>query len=57
MSNHDAVPHSIRRLGVPIILLWLGVAAVTNIAVPRLEAVAEAHQVGMSSLTRRRFRR
>ncbi|BCO38026.1 MMPL family transporter [Mycobacterium heckeshornense] len=49
MSNHDAVPHSIRRLGVPIILLWLGVAAVTNIAVPRLEAVAEAHQVGMSS--------
>ncbi|EID10571.1 MmpL4 protein [Mycobacterium xenopi RIVM700367] len=49
MSNHNTIPHTIRRLGVPIILLWLGVAAVTNIAVPRLEAVAKAHQVGMSS--------
>jgi RND superfamily putative drug exporter len=49
MSNHNAIPHTVRRLAVPIILLWLGVAAVTNIAVPRLEAVAEAHQVGMSS--------
>jgi RND superfamily putative drug exporter len=49
MSNHNAIPHTIRRLAVPIILFWLGVAAVTNIAVPRLEAVAKAHQVGMSS--------
>lgn len=49
MSNHSTIPHTIRTLGVPIILLWLGVAAVTNIAVPRLEAVAKAHQVGMSS--------
>ncbi|BBY06796.1 MMPL/RND family transporter [Mycobacterium noviomagense] len=49
MSNHNAIPHTVRRLAVPIILFWLGIAAVTNIAVPRLEAVAKAHQVGMSS--------
>ncbi|HZU48075.1 MAG TPA: MMPL family transporter, partial [Mycobacterium sp.] len=49
MSNPNAIPHTIRRLAVPIVLFWLGVAAFTNIAVPRLEAVAQAHQVGMSS--------
>jgi RND superfamily putative drug exporter len=43
------LPHSIRMLAVPIILLWLALAAITNIAVPKLEAVAKAHQVGMSS--------
>jgi RND superfamily putative drug exporter len=36
-------------LAVPLILLWLALAAITNIAVPKLEAVAKAHQVGMSS--------
>jgi RND superfamily putative drug exporter len=49
MSNHNGIPHTIRRLAVPIILFWVGVAAITNIAVPRLESVAKAHQVGMSS--------
>ncbi|SRX92472.1 hypothetical protein MSP7336_00697 [Mycobacterium shimoidei] len=53
MSTHHAprnrLPHTIRRLAVPIILFWLGVTVVTNVAVPRLEAVAQAHQVGMSS--------
>lgn len=53
MSTHHAprnrLPHTIRRLAVPIILFWLGLTAFTNIAVPRLEAVAQAHQVGMSS--------
>jgi len=53
MSSHQgprhAVPHAIRRLAVPIILFWLGVTVVTNVAVPKLEAVAKAHQVGVSS--------
>ncbi|WP_375486595.1 RND family transporter [uncultured Mycobacterium sp.] len=49
MSNHNGIPHTIRRLAVPIILFWVGVAAITNIAVARLESVAQAHQVGMSS--------
>jgi RND superfamily putative drug exporter len=33
---------------VPILLFWLGLAAVTNIVVPQLEAVGEAHAVSMS---------
>ncbi|KEF95075.1 hypothetical protein K883_05139, partial [Mycobacterium sp. TKK-01-0059] len=53
MSDHDGrrsfLAHTIRRLSVPLVLLWLALAAVTNIAVPNLEAVAEAHTVGMSS--------
>ncbi|WP_432206462.1 RND family transporter [Mycobacterium paraffinicum] len=32
----------------PILLFWLALAAVTNIVVPQLEAVGEAHAVSMS---------
>jgi len=42
------VAHTIRRLSVPILLFWVGLAAVTNIAVPQLEAVGEAHNVALS---------
>jgi RND superfamily putative drug exporter len=35
--------HTLRRLSVPILLLWVGLAALTNTAVPQLE------DVGMSS--------
>lgn len=53
MSDPDGrrsfLAHTIRRLSVPLVLLWLALAAITNIAVPNLEAVAEAHTVGMSS--------
>jgi RND superfamily putative drug exporter len=52
MSNHHVPRPSfaqmIRRLSVPIALLWLGLAAITNIAVPQLETVAQAHNVGLS---------
>ncbi|MGV0474656.1 MMPL family transporter [Mycobacterium kansasii] len=40
---------TIRRLSVPILLFWVALAAITNIAVPRLEIVAEAHNVPLSS--------
>lgn len=40
---------TIRRLSVPILLFWVALAAITNIAVPRLEIVAEAHNVALSS--------
>lgn len=40
---------TIRRLSVPILLFWAALAAITNIAVPRLEIVAEAHNVPLSS--------
>lgn len=42
------IARTIRRLSVPILLFWLGLAAATNIAVPQLEAVGEAHAVSMS---------
>jgi RND superfamily putative drug exporter len=53
MSAHQASPSflsaTIRRLSVPILLIWLGIAAITNIAVPQLEEVGKAHNVAMSS--------
>lgn len=42
------IARTIRRLSVPILLFWVGLAAVTNIVVPQLEAVGEAHAVSMS---------
>ena len=57
MSNHlaerqtftDRVAKSIRWLCVPIVLLWVAVAALTNVLVPQLEAVGEVHNVALSS--------
>ncbi|AMC50375.1 transmembrane transport protein MmpL4 [Mycobacterium tuberculosis variant bovis BCG] len=53
MSNHHRprpwLPHTIRRLSLPILLFWVGVAAITNAAVPQLEVVGEAHNVAQSS--------
>ncbi|OBC01561.1 hypothetical protein A5784_17705 [Mycobacterium sp. 852013-50091_SCH5140682] len=40
---------TIRRLSVPIVLFWLAVAAITNVLVPQLEVVGEAHNVALSS--------
>jgi putative drug exporter of the RND superfamily len=42
------IARTVRVLSVPILLFWLGLAAVTNIVVPQLEAVGEAHAVSMS---------
>jgi putative drug exporter of the RND superfamily len=53
MSDHHArrpwLPHTIRRLSVPILLFWVGLAALTNIFVPNLEEVGKAHNVSLSS--------
>jgi RND superfamily putative drug exporter len=38
----------IRRLAVPVILAWVGIAALLNIGVPTLEQVAKDHGVSMS---------
>jgi RND superfamily putative drug exporter len=52
MSNrHTTRPflaQTIRRLSVPILLFWLALTAIANIAVPQLEAVGKAHAVSMS---------
>ncbi|MEB3048715.1 MMPL family transporter [Mycolicibacter sp. MYC123] len=44
----STVAEAIRRLAVPILLFWVGLAALTNVAVPRLEKVAEEHNVSLS---------
>ncbi|BBX98004.1 MMPL/RND family transporter [Mycobacterium lacus] len=47
-SGPPLLPRLIRRFAVPIILFWLGLTAVVNIAVPQLEMVGKAHSVSMS---------
>ena len=42
------IARTVRVLSLPILLFWLGLAAVTNSVVPQLEAVGEAHAVSMS---------
>jgi RND superfamily putative drug exporter len=53
MSNHQVrrttLADTIRRLSVPIILVWLALAAITNVVVPQLEEVGKQHNVAMSS--------
>ncbi|OBH02010.1 MULTISPECIES: RND family transporter [unclassified Mycobacterium] len=44
-----ALAQAIRRLSVPILLLWVAVAAISNIAVPNLEDVARAHNVSLNT--------
>jgi RND superfamily putative drug exporter len=53
MSNHHASPpfiaRTIRRLSLPVVLIWLALAAVSNALVPQLEAVGKAHTVAENS--------
>lgn len=43
------MPRTIRRLALPILLFWVGLAALTNIAVPQLEDVGKTHNVALNS--------
>ena len=47
--SRPRIPHTIRRLSVPILLFWLALAAITNIAVPQLEVVGKTHNVALNS--------
>ena len=53
MSNDQParprLPHTIRRLSLPILLFWIALAAITNIAVPQLEEVGKTHNVALNS--------
>jgi putative drug exporter of the RND superfamily len=42
------VGHTIRRYSALVVLFWLALAVVTNVFVPQLEKVAEAHNVSLS---------
>ena len=56
MSHHvaerstrtDGVAHTIRRFSVLIAWFWLALAVITNVFVPQLETVAQAHNVSLS---------
>lgn len=48
VGSRRTLPGMIRRLAVPLLLFWVGLAGLTNIAVPRLETVAEEHNVTLS---------
>jgi putative drug exporter of the RND superfamily len=52
MSDLDAarggVPRMLLRFSVPIAAFWLALAVVTNVYVPQLEKVAQAHNVSQS---------
>jgi putative drug exporter of the RND superfamily len=40
--------HMLRLVSVPMLLFWVGLTVILNIAVPQLEEVGEAHTVSMS---------
>jgi putative drug exporter of the RND superfamily len=46
--QRHSVPGFIRRFSVLIAFFWLGLAVVTNVFVPQLEKVAQAHNVSLS---------
>jgi putative drug exporter of the RND superfamily len=48
-SLPQTIARTIRWLSVPIVLFWLAVAAITNVLVPQLEKVGQAHNVALSS--------
>src|SRR6202165_208096 len=53
MSNthigaHPAIPRMIRLFSVPILLGWLALTVLVNVAVPQIEKVGEAHSVSLA---------
>jgi RND superfamily putative drug exporter len=47
-SSRHSVPRMLLRFSVPIAAFWLALAVVTNVYVPQLEKVAQAHNVSLS---------
>jgi len=48
-TERSKIAHFIRVLSVPIVLAWLALTVITNVAVPSLEEVGEAHTVSMNA--------
>ena len=48
-TERSKIAHSIRVLALPIVLGWLALTVVTNVFVPPLEKVGEAHTVSMNA--------
>lgn len=47
-NSHTFVPRTIRRLAVPIILIWVAFTAAANLLVPQVEKVGMANAISMS---------
>jgi putative drug exporter of the RND superfamily len=47
-ASRHSVPRMLLRFSVPIAAFWLALAVVTNVYVPQLEKVAQAHNVSLS---------
>ncbi len=43
------IARNIRRFAVPILLIWVAIAALTNVFAPQLEIVGEARSVGLNA--------
>ena len=48
-GERSRIAHAIRVLALPIILGWLALTVITNVAVPQLEKVGEANTVSMNA--------
>ncbi|VBA40786.1 RND family transporter [Mycobacterium attenuatum] len=48
--HRPVIPHTIRIFAVPIILAWVVLTVIVNVAVPRLEVVSEEHSAPMTPL-------
>lgn len=49
-AHRPVLPHMIRVFAVPIILAWVFVTVLVNVAVPKLEVVGEAHSAPMAPM-------
>jgi RND superfamily putative drug exporter len=48
-AQGSRIARNIRRLAVPILLIWVAIAALTNVFAPQLEIVGEARSVGLNA--------
>ena len=48
VGAHPAIPRFIRLFSVPILLFWLGLVVVLNVAIPQLEVVGQMHSVSLA---------
>ena len=46
--RHEGIPRWIRHLALPIIIGWVAITAVLNVAIPQLEEVGQQRTVSMS---------
>ena len=47
-AQGSRIARNIRRFAVPIVLIWVAIAALTNVFAPQLEVVGEARSVGLN---------